>query len=179
MSIILIGYRGSGKTTLGRRLADELRWPFVDLDEQIVAVAGRSIKQIFEQSGEPVFRDLESEHLVRVVTLKDHVISLGGGAILGEKNRRVIADSGHPVVYLKAGPEELHRRIVADSATAEQRPALTYLGGSVDEVRQLLARREAFYQEVKTIELNADHSTDELVEQLKGHIKYGWLKKFF
>jgi shikimate kinase len=107
------------------------------------------------------------------------VISLGGGAILAEANRRVIADSGHPVVYLKAEAEELHRRIVADPATAEQRPGLTYLGGSVEEVRQLLARRESLYQEVKTIQLEADKSTDELIEQLKGHMKHGWLRKFF
>jgi shikimate kinase len=179
MSIILIGYRGSGKTTLGRRLADELRWPFVDLDERIVEAAGRTIKQIFEESGESAFRELESQHLAEVVVLKDHVISLGGGAILAEKNRRLVVGSGHPVVYLKAEPEELHRRIVADPATAAQRPGLTYLGGSVEEVRALLARREALYQEVKTVELDAAGSTDALVEQLKSHMKQGWLKKFF
>lgn len=167
MSIILIGYRGSGKTTLGGQLAEKLGWPFVDLDRRIVEKAGMSIREIFTRHGETGFRKMETQHLLDVVQLQSHVISLGGGAVLAEENRRAINSSKHHVVYLKATPEELHRRIVADPATAAQRPGLTHLGGSVDEVRTLLSKRESLYQELKTIELDVNSlPTDALVVQL-------------
>jgi len=168
MSVLLIGYRGSGKTTLGRRLAEALRWPFVDLDERIIAGAGMSIREIFSRHGEPAFRQMETEQLLEILRLNNHVISLGGGAVLAEPNRRAIQSAGHMVVYLRAEPEELHRRIAADPATAAQRPGLTHLGGSIDEVRQLLAYREPLYQEIKNIELDVNSApTEVLVAQLR------------
>jgi len=163
MSVLLIGYRGSGKTTLGRALADRLGWPFVDQDQRITQHAGMSIRRIFEKHGEPHFRKLETEQLRELLQLKNHVISLGGGVVLAEENRRAIQAAGHPVIYLKADAEELHRRILADVATAEQRPALTHLGGSVKEIRTLLAAREPIYRQVRTVELNVQ---GKLIEQL-------------
>lgn len=154
MSLLLIGYRGSGKTTLGRALARRLGWPFVDLDQRIVERAGLSIRRIFEQHGEPHFRQLETAALVEALRLKDHVLSLGGGAVLAEVNQRAIADAGYPVIYLRADADELHRRITADPTTAEQRPGLTHLGGSVDEIRHLLQIREPIYRQVMTMELD-------------------------
>jgi shikimate kinase len=156
MSIVLIGYRGSGKTTLGRLLAEELGFSFVDLDQIITQQAGRSIKEIFESEGEPGFRQRESETLRQALAKANHVISLGGGAVLAEHNRQAIQQSGHAVVYLRASAEELHRRINADPSTAAQRPSLTKLGGSLEEVRTLLQQREPIYQQVKTMELDAE-----------------------
>jgi shikimate kinase len=168
MSILLIGYRGSGKTTLGRALAGELSCPFVDLDEQIVQRAGMSIKEIFQKHGEAGFRQWETGLLAEVLLLKDHVISLGGGAVLAEENRNAITKSRHLVIYLKATAEELHRRITADPTTAVQRPGLTHLGGSVEEVRELLAKREPIYQQMKTIELDVNSAPiNELAKQLR------------
>src|SRR3954451_18248173 len=118
MSIVLIGYRGSGKTTIGQKLADRLWQDLVDTDKLIVKKSGKSIKEIFEQEGEGRFRDLESEVVREVVKLQDVVISMGGGAVLREENRQAIKDSGHKVIYLKCEPAELHKRIEADAATS-------------------------------------------------------------
>lgn len=164
VSIVLIGYRGSGKTTIGRRLADRLWWKFVDSDEQIVARAGKTIREIFEQQGEPAFRDLEAQVIANALKLSDHVISLGGGAVLREETREAINRSGHPTIYLKCEPTVLHERITADAATAENRPALTNLGGSVQEIVKLLEFREPLYRQTMTAELDVtNQSIDDAV----------------
>jgi shikimate kinase len=168
MSIVLIGYRGSGKTTLGKRFAETVGCPFIDLDQQITTAAGMSIRDIFSQHGESGFREIETERLLEVLRLKDHVISLGGGAVLAEENRRAIKAFDHDVVYLKATPEVLHQRIITDPATAASRPGLTPLGGSVEEVRALLALREPLYQELGKFELDVNTAhTDILITQLQ------------
>lgn len=161
MSILLIGYRGCGKTTIGRKLADRLWQPFVDTDDLVVQKAGKSIKDIFEQDGEPHFRDLESVVLIEALGLQDVVLSLGGGAVLREANRRAIRASGHKVIYLRSDPATLHRRIQEDAATASMRPALTALGGTEEEVAQVLAQREPLYRQTMTAELEVTHLTPE------------------
>src|SRR4051812_1385007 len=123
MSLFLIGYRGSGKSTVGRRLADRLWQEFLDSDELIVRQAGKTIREIFEQEGEPGFRDRESLVVRELAAVpEDQVIALGGGAVLREENRRALRDGGHKVIYLKCEPAELHRRIHADPQTAANRP---------------------------------------------------------
>jgi shikimate kinase len=154
MSVILIGYRGSGKTTVGKKLADRLWQTFVDTDELIVKMANKTIKDIFEADGEQRFRDLESEAVQQACKLDDHVISLGGGAVLRAENRGLLKHSHHKRIYLRCDPRTLHQRIVNDPQTAANRPSLTALGGSVDEVAQLLAQREPLYREVMTAELD-------------------------
>jgi len=161
MSILLIGYRGSGKTTIGKRLADRLWQPFVDTDDMVVQKAGKNIKQIFEEQGEEAFRSLEEQAVKEAVGLSENVIALGGGAVLREANRQAIKNSGRPVIYLRCEAPELHKRIHADPATAESRPSLTRLAGSLDEIAKLLAEREPLYREVKTAELDVTHLTPE------------------
>jgi shikimate kinase len=157
MSVILIGYRGSGKTTIGRKLADRLWQKFVDSDELIVAAAGKSIREIFESAGEDHFRDLETQAVRQACGLKDHVISLGGGAILREENRLVVKNSGLKRIYLRCDPQILLQRIQSDPQTNSNRPALTHFGGSVEEIRNLLAIREPLYREVMTAELDVSN----------------------
>jgi shikimate kinase len=157
MSVALIGYRGSGKSTVGKRLADRLWQPFVDTDELVIKKAGKNIREIFESSGEPGFRELEAQAVVDVCRLAEHVIALGGGAVLREENRRAIKDAGLKVIYLRCEPEELLKRIEADPATAATRPSLTGLGGGIEEVRKLLAEREPIYRSVMTAELDVTH----------------------
>ena len=95
VSIVLIGYRGSGKSTIGRKLADRLWQPFVDTDELVVRKAGgKTIAEIFEAGGEQQFRDLESDAVREVSLLQEHVIALGGGALIREENRIAIKDAG-------------------------------------------------------------------------------------
>src|SRR5437868_2038318 len=164
VSIILIGYRGSGKTTVGRRLADRLWQPFVDTDEMIVQKAGKSIADIFEQHGEQRFRDLESEVLREGCALQEHVIAIGGGALVRAENRDAIKSSGHKLIYLKCEPEELFKRIHNDPQTAAARPNLTNLGGGVAEIKSVLAEREPVYHATMHAELDVTHLTpDEAV----------------
>lgn len=161
MSIVLIGYRGSGKTTIGKRLADRLWQSFVDVDDLIVKKAGKNIKQIFEQHGEAHFRDLETEAVKEICKLSDHVIGLGGGTLGREENRRAIREAGHKVIYLKCEPAELHRRIQADPQSIETRPNLTNLGGGIEEIKKMLAEREPIYRQVMHAELDVTHLTPE------------------
>ena len=160
MSIVLIGYRGSGKTTTGQKLADRLWQDLIDTDKLIVKKSGQTIKDIFETQGEARFRDLEAQVVREVMQLQDVVISLGGGAPLREDNRQVIKDSGHKVIYLKCDPEELHRRIEADAATSLMRPGLTSSGG-LEEIHNLLAQREPIYRSMMTAELDVTNLSPE------------------
>ena len=147
MSIVLIGYRGSGKTTVGKKLADRLWQTFVDTDDLVVR--------------EPRFRDLETEAMREVLLLQDHVIALGGGAVLREENRKLLADSGHKIVYLKCDPRVLAERIRSDPESGHTRPALTHLGGSEEEVREVLEQREPIYRAIKHAELDVTYLSPE------------------
>lgn len=161
MDVVLIGYRGSGKTTIGKKLADRLWTKFTDLDDLVVAKAGKTIKAIFEEDGEERFRDLETQCL-REALGGEGVLALGGGTLVRESNRRLVKESGVKAIYLKCDPKTLHARIHADARTAETRPALTDLGGSLEEVHALLEVREPLYREVKTSELDVTNlSVDE------------------
>ena len=136
----------------------------MDADEEIVKRAGKSIREIFESAGEPAFRELEAQVVADLVKLSDHVISLGGGAVMREENREAIRRSKAAVIYLKCDPKVLHDRIHADTATAENRPALTHLGGSIEEIEKLLAVREPVYRQTMTAELDVtNQSVDDAV----------------
>jgi shikimate kinase len=167
MGIILIGYRGSGKTTVGRRLARRIGRPFVDLDDLIVAAAGKSIRQIFADHGEAHFRDLESRALAEAAGFAEHVIAMGGGALGRPENRAAIAASiaaaKHQVIYLRCDPAELLRRIKSDPATAANRPSLTALGGGIDEVRKLAEERDPIYRLAMTHEIDVTRLSPEQV----------------
>ena len=157
MSTVLIGYRGSGKTSVGKKLADHLWQKFVDTDEMVAKKAGKSIADIFEQDGEARFRELETEAVREAAALQDHVIALGGGAPLREENRRIIKEAGHRVIYLKCEPEALLRRIQNDPETPRLRPHLTALGGGIDEISKVLAEREPIYRQMADAELEVTY----------------------
>ena len=144
--IILVGYRGSGKTTVGRLLADRLGRPFADADDFIESGAGKSIADIFVAEGEAGFRDREAAALADLCARSGWVIATGGGAVLREANRRLLKASGF-VVWLTAAPETLWERLQADPTTAARRPNLTAAGGRA-EVQALAAAREPLYREV-------------------------------
>src|SRR5690606_2711503 len=117
--------------------------------------------EIFEQKGEPYFRDLEAEIVAEVLLLEDHVISLGGGAVLREGNRQAIKASNQRVIYLKCDPAVLAERIAADPSSATSRPPLTAGRSSVDEVAQVLAEREPLYRQIMHAELDVSRLTPE------------------
>lgn len=173
-AIVLVGYRGSGKSTVGRLVADALQLPFTDTDEQVVAEAGLSIADIFSRWGEPRFRAMESVAVARACAAGPGVVAVGGGAVLAEANRIAMRSPGNIVCYLRCDPVELHSRISADAATITQRPPLTPLGGSVVEIRALLAIREPLYREVMNVEIdvsqkNACQAANSLVEHIRGN----------
>ena len=144
--LFLIGYRGSGKSTVGRVLADRMGWSFVDTDQVIEERSGKSIREIFHDDGEAAFRDLESGILAVLRGNAGAVVATGGGIVLREENRRILREDGF-VVWLTADAATLWTRIERDASTAERRPALTT--GGLDEVRQLLAIREPLYRQVR------------------------------
>ena len=144
MNLVLIGYRCTGKTTVGRLLAENLGWPLVDTDTLIQQRAGQSINDIVAAGGWPEFRRLEREVIADVAAEDRQVISAGGGAILDEVNRKALRAGGR-VVLLAAAPEIIWQRMKADPKTLAERPNLTDSGG-IAEVRNVLAEREAAYQ---------------------------------
>jgi shikimate kinase len=167
MSLVLTGYRGSGKTTAGRKLAERLGKSFVDCDDVVVTKAGRSIREIFAEHGEAGFRKLEAEAVREIALLQNHVIALGGGALTGEANLRAILEAGHTIVYLRCEPAELRRRIAADPGTSDNRPNLTGLGGGVGEIESLLVVREPIYRAAMSRELDVtDLTPEEVVAEL-------------
>ncbi len=152
-SIALIGYRGCGKTTVGRRLAEALNWEFLDADDLLEAAAGKSIAAIFADDGERSFRDREATVLEGVLNDSERVIATGGGVVVRPENRLLLRDSAY-VVWLTASAETLWERLQSDPTTADRRPALT--AGGFDEVRSLLAQREPWYRETATIGFNVE-----------------------
>lgn len=152
-NLILIGYRGSGKTTVGRAAATRLGYQFVDTDDWIVAEAGTTIAEIFTAEGESGFRDREAAAVARASALTRCVISAGGGAILRTDNVERMRRSGF-VVWLTAPAEVLCRRIEGDASTGASRPALTGLSG-LAEVRAVLSSREATYRRAADVSVDA------------------------
>lgn len=145
--LALVGYRGSGKTTVGRIVAERLRRPFFDSDREIEVRSGRGIAEIFAESGEQGFRDWEDRVLEELCT--EHpgaVLATGGGVVLRAGNCRRLREHGR-VVWLQARSDELARRIAADGATANSRPALTS-AGVLEEIESVLAKRAPLYAEI-------------------------------
>jgi len=143
--LYLTGYRGSGKTTVGRMLAESLGRNCIDLDDEIERTAAATIREIFAKVGEAGFRDLESAALQRCAAEKPAVISLGGGAILRPSNRDRIHQTG-VCVWLQIDADTVLQRLAADASTADRRPSLTGLPPRA-EVQSLLEQRRPLYHQ--------------------------------
>ncbi len=163
MNLVLIGLRGTGKTSVARLLAQRLGWPWFDCDERIEALAGKSIARIFAEDGEQAFRDWESRAVAELATHDRAVLALGGGAVVREANRRAIRAAGK-IVWLQASPETLWRRIQQDRATAERRPNLTASGG-ITEIIATLKARDEFYRQSADYQVDTEGRTPEEVAE--------------
>ena len=163
MNIVLMGYRGSGKSTIGRKMADELWKQFADTDELVCRRFGNiSIKEIWERHGEPAFRKAECEVVGELLAKGNQVIALGGGTVMQPEARAALqAAPNTNRIYLKCDPQELHRRIQADAQTAATRPALSGLNGSIEEIRKVLAEREPVYEALATQVFDVTHCKPE------------------
>lgn len=139
-NVVLIGMTGTGKSTVGRLVAEALGWPHVDTDERIEAVTGRTIAELFAERGEAGFRQWEHDVLREVLKEEGQVVSTGGGVVLRSDNVALLRD-GQFVVALAAEPETLVRRLQGD---ASRHRAL--LAGDVEaQIRKLIRERRGLY----------------------------------
>lgn len=154
MTITLVGYRGTGKSSVAQQLAERLGLTAVDADAVIEQRAGRTIREIFDTQGEPAFRALERDVAAELLQQPGLVVATGGGAVLNELTRRDMRAAG-PVVWLRATPATIETRMNADPHTRDRRPPLT-VHDPRREIATMLAIREPLYREVATIEIETD-----------------------
>jgi shikimate kinase len=157
MNLYLIGYRGTGKTSVAGHLAKQLDRRLVDTDDEVERAAGRSIAEIFSDAGEDAFRDLESDCLVRLAEQDALVVATGGGAVLRPESRQAMQSSGR-IVWLEASAESIEARLADDPVTSARRPNLTRSGG-LTEIRDLLAQRSPIYRTLAHLRVDTEQKT--------------------
>ncbi|MBS0923137.1 shikimate kinase AroL [Providencia sp. JGM181] len=158
----IIGPRGSGKTTIGKKLAEKTGYQFIDTDKLIFEHTGMSIADIVKQQGWDYFRQLESQILASIEPQKA-IVSTGGGIILASENQQVMRDNG-TVIYLRSTPETLAQRLAAEPQ-AEQRPSLT--GKSLlEEIEEVMEQRDPIYLSTAHHVIDANQSIDAIINQI-------------
>jgi shikimate kinase len=160
--IFLVGFMGAGKTTVGRELARQLNYDFLDLDEVITAKAGRSVQEIFGELGEAQFRSLESAAIRSCSDIVRSVIALGGGAYVGEQNRVLLRKIGK-TVWLDCPVEICLKRISGD----ESRPLL----GDESQMHALAAQRRESYAQADLAIQAGELSPQELAIEIDRMLK--------
>ncbi|PSJ80978.1 shikimate kinase [Neisseria iguanae] len=150
-NLIFIGMMGTGKTTLGKHIAQILNRPFYDSDHEICLASGVSIPTIFAMEGEQGFRDRESNMLKKLCALENIVLSTGGGAPLREENRQCLREHG-TVVYLHSCPEILLERTRYDTT----RPLLQ-AGNPLAKLQELYGIRDRIYRETAHLVIESEH----------------------
>ena len=133
--VYIVGFMGSGKSTAGKKLATLMNWSFIDLDKQIEEAAGKTIPEIFETEGEEHFRDLESKVLASTTSVKNPIISTGGGTPCHGNNMDFMLASGL-TVYLKLTPEQLTSRLLGSSG---ERPLIKNIPD--DQLNEFIAKK--------------------------------------
>lgn len=152
--LVFVGMMGSGKTTVGRRVARKLDLAFVDTDTELVESTGREIAEWFSEIGERGFRDTEAEVVARVLAAEGPtVVATGGGVVLQETTRALLADGAHTVVWLRAGPEFLASRLARKSGSGK-RPLLSE--DPLGALRRLDEERRDLYAEVADIVIDVE-----------------------
>ncbi|EIJ83472.1 shikimate kinase [Bacillus methanolicus] len=164
-AIYLIGFMGSGKTTVGKSMSAKWNWPVFDTDEELEKKVKKSINQIFEENGEEFFRLLESE-ILKQMPVNRSIITTGGGIVLKEENRRWMKENG-VVVFLYAEPEEIFKRIEND----DSRPLLKT--NKKAAIKELFQARLSLYKEAAdfTIDTTGKDITEIIKEIEEGLTK--------
>ena len=170
MNLYLIGYRCTGKSSVGRLLAEAMDWTFVDMDQELVSEAGIPIEEIVDSRGWKYFRDQESKLLQQLSRATEQVISTGGGVVTVPENITIMHGSGK-VVWLHASPGTIAARMEADKSIADQRPPL-HGDDSVVEIEEVLAERlplydEAMHLQVETDDLSVQEVSESIIRWLK------------
>ena len=163
--VLLVGMMGSGKTTVGRILAQRLGYPHVDSDEQVRRATGKTVAEIFETSGEAAFRAHEKQALAEALSSDGPVVvSVAGGAVLDPDNRRRLRQAGL-VVWLKAGMPTLAQRVVG----ADHRPLLD--DDPLAALTRLYRDRRPLYQEVADVVVDVEGLTpEETAQKILAHL---------
>jgi len=169
-NVVLVGFMGSGKSTVGPQLAERLKRPFVDLDDVIEADAGQSVAEIFSNEGEAGFRERESRNLQGTLESDGVVVAVGGGAPMREDNWARIRD-GNCVVALTAEPTELARRLNGST----DRPLLQ--SGKASAIATLLPSRLPRYLEAALVVKSDGLDPADVAEQVKGRLSAGGLQR--
>jgi len=149
-AIVLVGLMGSGKTTVGKRIAQELGYEFADSDDLVASAAGKSVRDMFSQHGEAVFRKYESDAIRSILAdgKSSIVLATGGGAVISSENRTVISHHASHVVWLDASVADLVVRTKSGTA----RPLLD--GDAGKTLQSLSDQRSAWYEEVATLRID-------------------------
>ena len=163
--IVLVGFMGAGKTTIGRLLGAKLGVPFTDSDHVIEARAGKPIPRVFADDGEPAFRQLEHEVIVDLLNGEDMVLALGGGAATHAGTRAALAAAAVPVVYLRVSYAQAMSRVGGDRG----RPMLAR-----PDVAQLHQDRDPLYAQAATLTIDAgDRCPEEIAGDILGRLDAG------
>jgi shikimate kinase len=170
-SLALIGFRATGKSTIGGALAQNLGWTFMDMDALLMESFGRDINAWVRLHGWKSFREAEAKLLMTLSGRKEIVLSTGGGVILSNSNRETLKKN-FDVVWLQASPEIIYSRLKDDPNTTGSRPALTDLPLR-EEIEQTVLERQPLYRETADYVLDTDFSTPiELTDSI-----FEWLLK--
>ena len=145
-NIVLVGPMGSGKTTIGRRLAHELNQDFFDTDHEIIDKTGVSIDHIFDIEGEKGFREREFKILENLCQMSNIILATGGGIVILPKNRKILKNAGL-VVYLSSSVDQLLRR----TAKSKTRPLLENSNDRRKTITELIVARDLYYREVASL----------------------------
>lgn len=162
-NVILIGYMGCGKSTVGKRLSYRLKMPYVDTDKLIETKQGTTISEIFAKEGEPAFRDMETECVKSLFDFKqDYVIAVGGGLPMREENRKLMQKLG-TVIYLRAKPETIYDRLKDDTT----RPLLQGEDPQ-GKINAMIAQRGPVYEEAADCIIDVDGKNfDEIIDEIE------------
>jgi len=158
MNIVLIGYRGTGKSAVGELLALRLKMPCIGMDAEIVKRAGMSIPEIVEKYGWQKFRDMESEEARELAGLDNIIVDTGGGVVERPENIEALKTNSI-IIWLKASVDAIVSRIQGDT----ERPALTAGKTFTEEIAEVLERRVPKYKSAAQYEIDTDESTPEQV----------------
>ena len=149
MNIFLVGPMGSGKSSLGKKLAKSLGKKFIDSDKEIEKNERKTISEIFEKSGESYFREKEREFLINIPNSLNMVIATGGGIVIDQENREKLKEN--KVIFLNASVERQHKR----TSRSDKRPLLKNVD-KLKKLRELYDQRLELYKEVSDFEINVD-----------------------
>jgi shikimate kinase len=171
-NLFLVGYRCTGKSSVGRSLAATLSLPFIDTDSLVVSENGMSIREIVISRGWEAFRRLEHTALQQVCTMDRRVVATGGGIVLDADNIKLMKKSGR-IIWLRASPETIKARMLQDQASKTLRPALTSTD-NISEIEETLAERAPLYQHAMDFSVDTDHrGVDEICDFIIGRLKAG------